>query len=309
MYKEASTSGSAPDSSEVYWQYVGGVLGENGSGWAYLPKEPSSTEDWLAVSSNFITNPEGSITGWGFTDGSVTDNSFNISADKFSLVTSTDYYPDWVYPLFEVQGAVLGTRPSYIVRSKAFFYPSGTSADNSSITRTVIDGENIETNRITVNKISSDNITDIKREGGILSLVNTSGTTETIDTDYIDINRGAGFNANEFEIGVYGTLLMDEDKFTNRNITTFFYDAGKVLISTGSANGGTQLQPETVTGGGLPNYIRINGNSFTRLSATPKYLKIRFTLTHKEDISTYINYGSISWNTIIKARQNYNIEW
>jgi len=315
MYKEADTSDGAPvEDSEIFYQYVGGVLGEDNSGWALLREEPTSTEDWLATNSSFLTDTDGHITGWGYGDSSnALDNAFSIKASNFSIEASdSDYYEAMNdsnrTTLFASYDS--GPKgPQSIFNGRVLFY----RYYNDNKPSTTIDGYSIETGEIrnTVTYTSegtySPSIPKTVSTNDVLSFVETTGTSEELWSDFIPLTSN-GIRFNEFKFSVQTALIMDTTVNTSVGVQIHYYKGDGTLINTGSASGGTQITSDTSE---YVASIPRTGFGYERISITESVYKckIKFYLQYGSDISTFTSYDSLRYTIRIEAVYAPGVEY
>jgi len=151
--KQSATSSGAPDTSGVYWEYIGGSFGTDG--WHQIPSIPTGVSNWTGGASKILYDTNGNKTGWGFYDGSsygATGSVFAIYADNFYIQNgdgangkpfSVDVNGNVNFigkvTFNGMSGALSGTEYDNATLSADLANPTGT---------TVIDGGRIETGLI-----------------------------------------------------------------------------------------------------------------------------------------------------------------
>jgi hypothetical protein len=139
----------------------------------------SSALNWSAKSAKYITAPDGSITGFSFSDGSGSSSAFTITADVFKIVAS---------------GQSVASRNPFTVNAvtgEISFNGVVDFTNTNASGTTTIDGSKITTNSISAGQIAVDAISSKTIIGGTINGTSISGVIISgaiIKASYIDLS-------------------------------------------------------------------------------------------------------------------------
>jgi hypothetical protein len=190
----------------------------------------SSALNWSAKSAKYITAPDGSITGFSFSDGSGSSSAFTITADMFKLIASGQSVASRnPFTVNAVTGEISFNGVVDFTNTNA----SGTTTiDGSKITTGSVSALQIATGAVTADKISAGAINGYTIEGIIIKGSSIEGSV--IKSSWIDYSS-TGDLTDWALYTLNNRPTAYDSNFAHNNDGTFVVDINSKIRLAGKA--------------------------------------------------------------------------
>lgn len=206
--------------------------------------------------SKLATAPDGSITGWQFTNGTGVQSEFKIQAEKFSVSDGTTGYTP-----FSISGnnILFNGKVSFTnVTGTDSVLTTGEAASDINANTTTIDGGKITTGSIAAVQIAANTITSSQLTTGI-ALING----EVKSSDFTTIG-GAGFRLKSNAAGtsadptIYGAYILG-GTLDGATLTGQLLDISNMKV----ANGGVNTSAFSIVLQSISSYVTFYGKNYS----------------------------------------------
>jgi hypothetical protein len=246
-----STYASDVEANASNTSVLGATLGDVSARVTTADTVANQALEWSASASKLITAPDGSITGWEFSDGSNQVSDFKIKATNFSISDGTTGYTP-----FSISGSNINFNGVVDFTNTNTF--GTTTIDGSKITTGTITADQIAAGSITADYMQSNDFTTIGGAGFRLK-ANAAGTSADPTIYGAYISAGKMVASNIIIGGSNGTKYYDAE-------------SGYELDSAASSGIALTSNVSNPYGGTYAvDYIYFSTN-YTPYSAAPLYL-------------------------------------